>query len=151
MFELDSRRWESSYIDSYESKSYQRGTWRQVNKQRLKICLVASSLFTAICVSTYCFQNLAYTRLSKHPLNKKRGNFCSSIKLQKPQASKALGTYRSRIQWQKLLVDGRRLCNWQVLKQPNNWKSQKIFNNWREIYIFFLKYKRKSCYQGSLG
>lgn len=44
-----------------DTNAHQRGTWRQFNKQRLKICFVASSLLTAICASTYCFQNFAYT------------------------------------------------------------------------------------------
>lgn len=43
-------------------KEYQRGTCKQFNKQRLNICLVASSLFIAMNASTYCFQYLAYTR-----------------------------------------------------------------------------------------
>lgn len=55
------------YGDMYRTKnlSYHRGTYRQFNRQRLKICFIASSLFTAMCASTNCFQYFAWTQKKK--------------------------------------------------------------------------------------
>ena len=85
--------WKSSKRDSKKSTSpnainkikqiiYHRGIWRQYNKHRLKICFVASSLFAAICASTYCLQNLAWvqTSISKNQPHSRRNDINSITK-----------------------------------------------------------------------